>query len=88
MEPNAIAELANQAVLLTILISAPFVLAAAFVGLLIGFLQALMQLQEQTIVYALKVAIVFALIVVLGGWASEKVVAFGHRALNNIVKIR
>jgi type III secretion HrpO family protein len=88
MEPQAIAELANQAVLLTILVSAPFVLAAAVVGLLIGFLQAVMQLQEQTIVYAVKVAVVFALIVVLGAWASEKIVSFGSKAFENIVKIR
>jgi type III secretion HrpO family protein len=88
MDPRTITDLANQAVLLTILISAPFVLAAAFIGLIVGFVQALMQLQEQTVVYAVKVAVVLALIVVLGGWGAEKILSYAQRTFSSVVKIR
>lgn len=64
-------QLAREALWLVLLLSAPPILAAAIVGLLIAFLQAVTQLQEQTFPYAAKfVAVVLALFAtatVLGG---------------------
>lgn len=57
-------ELTKQALWLTLILSGPPVGAAALVGLLVAFLQAATQLQEQTFAYALKfLAIVIALFV-------------------------
>jgi type III secretion HrpO family protein len=57
-------ELTKQALWLTLILSGPPVGAAALVGLLVAFLQAATQLQEQTFAYALKfLAIVVALFV-------------------------
>jgi len=47
-------ELTKQALWLTLLLSGPPVGAAALVGLVVAFLQAATQLQEQTFAYALK----------------------------------
>src|SRR3546814_3972738 len=47
-------ELTKQALWLTLVLSGPPVGAAALVGLLVAFLQAATQLQEQTFAYALK----------------------------------
>ena len=56
-------QLAREALWLVLLLSAPPILAAAIVGLLIAFLQAVTQLQEQTFPYAVKfVAVVVALL--------------------------
>lgn len=64
-------QLTLQALWLVLLLSAPPVLAAALVGLLVAILQAATQIQEQTFQYALKlVAIVltlFATASLLGG---------------------
>lgn len=64
-------QLAREALWLVLLLSAPPILAAAIVGLLVAFLQAVTQLQEQTFPYAVKfVAVVLALFAtatVLGG---------------------
>lgn len=49
-------------------ISMPCVLVAAAVGLVIGILQAVTQVQEQTIAAAPKIMLVFLSIVVLGGY--------------------
>ena len=57
-------ELTKEALWLTLILSGPPVGAAALVGLLVAFLQAATQLQEQTFAYALKfLAIVIALFV-------------------------
>ncbi|MCW5569194.1 MAG: type III secretion system export apparatus subunit SctS [Dokdonella sp.] len=57
-------ELTRYALWLVLILSGPPIAAAAIVGLLVAFLQAATQLQEQTFAYALKfVAIVLALFV-------------------------
>jgi len=47
-------ELTRQSLWLVLLLSGPPIAAAAVVGLLVAFLQAATQLQEQTFAYALK----------------------------------
>ena len=49
-------------------ISMPCVLVAAAVGLVVGILQAVTQVQEQTIAAAPKIVLVFLTIVMLGGY--------------------
>jgi len=55
-------QLTHQALWLVLLLSAPPIVVAAVVGLLIAFLQAATQLQEQTLQYVLKF---FAIVVTL-----------------------
>jgi type III secretion protein S len=59
---NEVLELTKQALWLTLILSGPPVGAAALVGLMVAFLQAATQLQEQTFAYALKF---FAIVVTL-----------------------
>lgn len=49
-------------------ISMPCVLMAALVGLVVGILQAVTQIQEQTIAAAPKIVVVFLTIVIMGGY--------------------
>lgn len=64
-------QLTQQALWYVLLLSAPPIILAAIVGLLVAFVQAATQLQEQTLPYLLKfVAIVLTLFVtasLLGG---------------------
>ncbi len=59
---ESVLELTKQALMLTLILSGPPIAAAALVGLVVAFLQAATQLQEQTFAYAIKfVVIVLAL---------------------------
>lgn len=59
---NEVLELTKEALFLVMILSGPPIGAAALVGLVIAFLQAATQLQEQTFAYACKfVAIVVML---------------------------
>ena len=51
---NEVLALTREALWLVLLLSGPPILAAAAVGLVVAFLQAATQLQEQTFAYALK----------------------------------
>lgn len=54
MLDSDVLQLTQQALWLTTLLAAPPVIVAALVGLLVAFIQAATQLQEQTFQYAIK----------------------------------
>ncbi len=68
---SEVIQLTQQALWLVLLLSAPPILVAAIVGLLIAFVQAATQLQEQTVQYVAKffaiVVTIFITASLLGG---------------------
>ena len=88
MTPDTVSQLAHETLLLVILMSAPLVGAAAIVGLLFGFLQALTQLQDQTTTFAIKLVVVLGLLLVLMPWLSVLAMNFGERALGLLLEPR
>lgn len=63
---SEILQASRQAILLTVLISAPPILAALVVGLALATVQALTQIQEQTIQVAAKIVAVFSMLLIFG----------------------
>lgn len=68
---NEVLDLTKEALYLVMLLSGPPIAAAALVGLVIAFLQAATQLQEQTFAYACKflaiVLMLFLTAALIGG---------------------
>ena len=64
---EALMEYLGKGFIVMLSISLPCVLMAALVGLVVGILQAVTSVQEQTIAAAPKIVIVFITIVLLGG---------------------
>lgn len=65
---ETLVEFLGKGFMVMLMISLPCVLMAATVGLIVGILQAVTQVQEQTIAAAPKIILVFLTIVVLGGY--------------------
>lgn len=65
---ETLVEFLGKGFMVMLMISLPCVLMAALVGLIVGILQAVTQVQEQTIAAAPKIVLVFLTIVVLGGY--------------------
>jgi flagellar biosynthetic protein FliQ len=66
MTPDTIIDLGREAIMITLLLSAPALLVGMLVGLIVGLLQALTQIQEQTVAFVPKiVAMVLAISVSL-----------------------
>ncbi|MBE7708522.1 MAG: flagellar biosynthetic protein FliQ [Cyanobacteria bacterium SIG27] len=63
-------------------VSLPCVLMAALVGLVVGILQAVTQVQEQTIAAAPKIVLVFLTIVVLGGYFIKVLTNYFYEGSN------
>lgn len=73
-----------EALWLVLMLSAPPVIAAAFVGLLVAVLQAATQLQEQTLQYALKFFVVVLALFVTGGLVASSLTAFATRLFDAV----
>lgn len=59
MNGQEVLDVGRQAIWLTLQLTAPILLVGLVVGVAIGFLQALTQIQEQTLVFAPKILAVF-----------------------------
>ncbi len=71
-------QLAQQAILLTVLVSGPPILAALMVGLTLALFQALTQVQEQTLSMAFKILAVFGTIYLFGYWMASQLHRFAQ----------
>jgi flagellar biosynthetic protein FliQ len=59
MTPAEVADIARDAIITMVLVSAPLMLVALIVGVAIGLLQALTQIQEMTLVFVPKIVAIF-----------------------------
>jgi type III secretion protein S len=66
----------NKAILLVIVLAAAPVAVATVVGLAVGLVQTVMQLQEQTLPFGLKMLAVCGCLMMLSGWFASKMMAF------------
>ncbi|MBB5179296.1 flagellar biosynthetic protein FliQ [Planomicrobium koreense] len=68
MTPDVVIKLAEQSIYMIIIISAPILLIALGVGLIVSVFQAMTQIQEQTLAFVPKIIAVFLSIVIFGPW--------------------
>jgi type III secretion HrpO family protein len=73
---NEILYAGQQAIWLTIVLSAVPVIVATVLGLAIGLLQTVMQLQEQTLPFAAKLFGVGACLYIGAGWSGDRLLAY------------
>ena len=82
MQHSEVIQLTHHALWLVLLLSAPPIIAAAVVGLLIAFVQAATQLQEQTIQYAAKFFAIVVTIFVTASLLGSSLYQLGDRVFS------
>ncbi len=75
---------ASQAMLLILILSLPPIVAAALVGTLVSLLQALTQIQEQTLSFAFKLVAVIVTLFFTATWLGEELFRFALRVFDHI----
>jgi flagellar biosynthetic protein FliQ len=68
MSVDFIADLANRALLVTLLVSAPILGLGLIVGVLVSIFQAVTQIQEMTLTFIPKIIAIFVAILIFGKW--------------------
>ncbi|SPY40302.1 type III secretion system export apparatus subunit SctS [Proteus mirabilis] len=72
---------ANKAIYLIILLSAAPIAIATFIGLLIGLLQTITQIQEQTLPFGVKLVGGFVCLLMMMGWMGDKLLIYAKEML-------
>lgn len=75
--------LMNNALWTVLLLSAPALLAAIVIGFGIGLLQALTQIQDQSLPQSIKVIVVFLVLIVAGPLLAGQLVNLTDQILDN-----
>ena len=76
MDPGLILDFSIKSVLLVLLLSLPPILVATIVGLLVSLVQALTQIQEQTLSFAVKLIAVTITVLITATWMSNEIFSF------------
>lgn len=84
MNANFIIGLAEEAVYTILKVSAPMILLALGVGLIVSILQATTQIQEQTLAFVPKIIAVMISLLLFGPWILTTMVEFAYHLLNNL----
>ncbi len=81
------ADLIRSAVTLTLMIAAPLVVSALIVGLIVTLIQAVTQLQEQTLTFLPKLATMALMFVLVLPWILRRLTEFVLAALNTLPSV-
>lgn len=84
MSPEFVISLAEKGIYVTLLISAPILILALGVGLIVSIFQATTQIQEQTLAFIPKIVAVLLALVFFGPWMLTKMVDFTYQILGNL----
>ena len=88
MSNELILSLTVQAMWLVLLLSLPPVIVAALTGLVVSLVQALTQVQEQTLGFAFKMIAVFAVLVLMARWVGVELYEFALNMFELVPRIQ
>jgi type III secretion protein S len=83
MTPNTALNALTEAMVLVMVVSLPPIAVASLVGIVVSLLQALTQVQEQTISFAVKLIAVAAVMAVMAGFLGREMMAFTLKLFTN-----
>ncbi len=84
MTPESVMTLGRQALELTLVVSAPPLLAALVIGLVVSIFQAATQINEMTLSFIPKLVGMFVVLIVTGPWMVGMMVDYIRRLFGSI----
>jgi flagellar biosynthetic protein FliQ len=84
MTPESVMTIGQQALELTLMVSAPLLLTALIIGLLISIFQAATQINEMTLSFIPKLVGMFAVLIISGPWMIGILLDYMTRLFSSI----
>jgi len=84
MTPQAVMELARQALEIALLVSAPLLLTALITGLVISIFQAATQINESTLSFIPRLVVMFVTLIFAGPWMLQTMTDYIRRLFESI----
>lgn len=76
MENDWVMEVINQAIQVAMMLSAPMLIGALVVGVLVSIFQAVTQINEQTLSFIPKILVIVIALVIFSPWMIEVLTSF------------
>ena len=87
MSPEMVLNIAQQAIKLTLILTAVILLPALAVGLIVSMFQAATQINEQTLSFIPKLVITFLTLMLAGPWMLRLMVEFSNHIITSIPSV-
>jgi flagellar biosynthetic protein FliQ len=87
MSPDQSIQLFSQLMWKAVLVSAPLLLTALVVGLLVSVLQVVTQIQEMSLTFIPKLLATVLVLVLAGPWMLNQLVAYSTGLINSIPRL-
>jgi flagellar biosynthetic protein FliQ len=87
MNQDVAIQLAVDAFIVTLKVSAPFLLAGLVVGLIVSVFQAATSIQEQTLSFIPKIVATGLVAVIAGPWMLDVLVSYAHELYTSIPEL-
>ena len=84
MDPGGATDLVREAVMLTLIVGAPVLLAGLVVGLIVSVLQAATQVHELTLTFVPKIVAILVMLLLVGPWMMQRLVEFGREVFGTL----
>ncbi|RME35789.1 MAG: flagellar biosynthetic protein FliQ [Deltaproteobacteria bacterium] len=84
MSPEMVIDVGRSAVEMVLMISAPMLICAVVVGLVISIFQAATQINEQTMTFIPKIVAVLVALVIAAPWIIQTLVSYTHDLYSRI----
>ncbi|MDO8465986.1 MAG: flagellar biosynthesis protein FliQ [Gallionella sp.] len=84
MTPETVLTIGQQAIEMTLMISAPLLLSALVIGLVVSIFQAATQINEMTLSFIPKLLGTFLVLIFAGPWMVNTMVDYIQRLFGNI----
>jgi len=84
MTPETILDIGTKAVYITALLSAPPLLSALIIGLLVGMFQAATSINEMTLSFIPKLIVLAIAMTIAGPWMLETLISYTRQMFEDI----
>ena len=84
MSPQLVVDLARNAIMMALMVSAPMLVVALVLGLLVSVIQAVTQIQEQTLAFVPKLLGVAAVFLIALPWIIQTLVRYTTELFRSI----
>jgi flagellar biosynthetic protein FliQ len=84
MTTQQVIDIGTRALLITAKIAGPFLAVVLSIGVIVGLLQSITQLQEPTLTFVPKLVGAGIVVAVGGNWMLASLVSFGHDLISGV----
>ncbi len=87
MTPDVISSIAQDTVLVAVKLIAPILLSSLAIGLLVAMFQAATQINEQTLTFIPKLAMVIIVLMLAGPWMLQVIIDYFQDLMHQIPEL-